>query len=299
MAGSDAAAGAADRLRLRFLRLLKNTLNRVTVPLARSGHGPFALVRHVGRRSGRTYETPLLLARTRDGFVAELTYGPHVDWYRNITAAGRCVVVRHGTEYRVDRIGACRTEDGLAAFGPPAAWLLRALRRREFRLLHVDPESAPAVHRRTPPQRLITALNPLVRAALRAPLHPLLDGQLAILHVAGRRTGRRYDIPVGFVDLGDRLVVLTQHRWRANLRGGADVEITRFGRRVPMHAALDEDPISVARTVHDLIARIGPKAARRMLGIVVDDDRDPGVPELAEAVRRYDLATVVLTADRR
>ena len=156
--------------------------------------------------------------------------------------------------------------------------------------------SAPVVL--TPPLGAC-ACGTRVRAALRAPLHPLLDGQLAILHVAGRRTGRRYDIPVGFVDLGDRLVVLTQHRWRANLRGGADVEITRFGRRVPMHAALDEDPISVARTVHDLIARIGPKAARRMLGIVVDDDRDPGVPELAEAVRRYDLATVVLTADRR
>ncbi len=120
-----------------FLRLVKNTLNRVTVPLARSGHGPHALVRHVGRRTGRTYETPLLLARTPDGFVIELTYGPGVDWYRNITAAGRCVVLRHGVEYPVDRIEPCTTEEGLAAFGPPRSLVLRLLRRREFRGLHV------------------------------------------------------------------------------------------------------------------------------------------------------------------
>src|SRR3954452_3417920 len=54
----------------------------------RSGHAPFALVRHVGRRSGRAYATPLVVARVAGGFVVELTYGPDVDWYRNITAAG-------------------------------------------------------------------------------------------------------------------------------------------------------------------------------------------------------------------
>lgn len=126
-------------LKRRFLRLLKNTLNRVTVPLARSGHGPHALVRHVGRRTGRAYETPLLLARTPHGFVAELTYGPGVDWYRNITAAGRCAVVRHGVEYPIDRIEPCTTEDGLAAFGPPRSLVLRLLRRHEFRRLHIEP----------------------------------------------------------------------------------------------------------------------------------------------------------------
>ena len=78
---------APQHVRRGFLRLLKNTINRLAVPIARSGYGPFALVRHVGRRTGLTYETPLVLARVADGFVAELTYGPNVDWYRNVTAA--------------------------------------------------------------------------------------------------------------------------------------------------------------------------------------------------------------------
>ncbi len=126
-----------SRVKRRFLWLLKNTLNRLTIRIARSGRGPFSLVRHVGRTSGRTYETPVILARVPQGFVAELTYGTGVNWYRNIVAAGGCVVVSGGTEYRVDRIGPCDAATGIRAYGNPAALVLRLLRRHEFRLLHV------------------------------------------------------------------------------------------------------------------------------------------------------------------
>ena len=148
---------APRRTKRGFLWLVKNTVNRVAIPIARTGHGPLALIRHVGRRTGRTYETPLVLARLPDGFVAELTYGADVDWYRNVTAAGRCVVVKHGVEYAVDRIEPCSTEDGLAAFGPLRSLVLRALRRHEFRRLHVEPAAdsqadssrdPPTLHRR-------------------------------------------------------------------------------------------------------------------------------------------------------
>jgi deazaflavin-dependent oxidoreductase (nitroreductase family) len=121
------------------LGLLKHTLNRATVPLARAGIGPFSLVRHVGRRTGRIYETPLLLARVDGGFVAELTYGPRVAWYRNVVAAGGCTVVDRGVAYAIDRVTAISAGEGLRAFGNPAALVLRALHRREFRLLHVEP----------------------------------------------------------------------------------------------------------------------------------------------------------------
>lgn len=127
---------AARRLKRRYLWLLSTTLNRATRRAARSGRGPFSLIRHVGRRTGRTYETPVILARTPDGFVAELTYGPDVAWYRNIVAAGRCVVVHRGAEYPIDRIEPYSSEEGLRAFGYPRALVLRLLRRHEFRHLH-------------------------------------------------------------------------------------------------------------------------------------------------------------------
>jgi len=125
--------------------MLKHTLNRVTGPLARSGHGPFSLIRHTGRKTGRPYETPLILARHGRDFIAELTYGPEVAWYRNVVAAGRCTVVFKGVEYEIDRVEPCDREVGLRAFGYPAALVLRLLRRHEFRLLHTaDPGPLPA-----------------------------------------------------------------------------------------------------------------------------------------------------------
>ena len=125
-------------VRERFLWVLKHTLNRLTSRLARAGLGPFSLIRHVGRSSGRTYETPVILALVPEGFIAELTYGTRVNWYRNIVAAGGCVVVRGPREYRVIGIEPCSAEEGRRAFPAPARLVLSALQREEFRLLRTE-----------------------------------------------------------------------------------------------------------------------------------------------------------------
>jgi hypothetical protein len=121
-----------------WLSVIKRTINPLALRAARSGRGPFSLVRHVGRRSGTAYETPIMLAPVAQGFVAELTYGEGVAWYRNVVAAGgHCTVLQHGTSYVIDRMDPMEAEAGLKAFGAPRSWVLRLLRRREFRLLHV------------------------------------------------------------------------------------------------------------------------------------------------------------------
>ena len=48
---------------------------------------PFAIVNHLGRRSGRRYRTPILAFPTETGFVFVLTYGRDVDWVRNLMAS--------------------------------------------------------------------------------------------------------------------------------------------------------------------------------------------------------------------
>lgn len=127
-----------------YLWLLKNTLNRVTTRLARAGAGPFSLVRHVGRRSGTQYETPIIVAAVPEGFVAELTYGENVSWYRNIVAAGGCRILVRGRPHQVVAIEPYPAEAGRAAFGFPARLVLRLLRRREFRLLRTADAGARA-----------------------------------------------------------------------------------------------------------------------------------------------------------
>lgn len=64
----------------------KAVTNKVLVHLA--GHGPFVELEHVGRRSGRVYRVPLNAFRTGDTVTFALTYGPGVDWLRNVRAAG-------------------------------------------------------------------------------------------------------------------------------------------------------------------------------------------------------------------
>jgi deazaflavin-dependent oxidoreductase (nitroreductase family) len=137
VAGAERTTVNIKRIKSAFLWVLKNTLNRVTIRMARWGRGPFALIRHVGRSSGRSYQTPVMLARVADGFVAELTYGTSVNWYRNIVAAGGCTVLYRGREYAIDRIEPCSVENGLRAYGYPRALVLRLLHRHEFRRLRI------------------------------------------------------------------------------------------------------------------------------------------------------------------
>ena len=57
------------------------------------------------------------------------------------------------------------------------------------------------VKRSVPPPTLVKTGNPLVRVLLGSPLHGMLDDSFVVLHLTGRKTGRRYDIPVGYVDM--------------------------------------------------------------------------------------------------
>jgi deazaflavin-dependent oxidoreductase (nitroreductase family) len=123
------------RIRRGWLWFIQRTLNRVTSRIARSGRGPFSLVRHTGRRSGTVYETPLIVARVPEGFVAELTYGAGVNWYRNLIAARGGELLVGGVTHRVVAVESYPTDAGRRAFGVPARWVLAVLQRREFRLL--------------------------------------------------------------------------------------------------------------------------------------------------------------------
>jgi deazaflavin-dependent oxidoreductase (nitroreductase family) len=69
--------------------------NRLTGPFARRLPG-FAVVLHVGRRSGRAFRTPVNMFRAGDGYVIALTYGADSQWVRNVLAAGEVDVETRG-----------------------------------------------------------------------------------------------------------------------------------------------------------------------------------------------------------
>jgi hypothetical protein len=151
------------------------------------------------------------------------------------------------------------------------------------------------VKRSVPPTALVKMGSPLVRMLLGSPLHGVLGDSFLVLHLTGRRTGRRYDIPVGYVDMEGKLTVGTVAKWRVNLRGGADVEVTLRGCLRPMHALLEEDPAAVAVSYRAMIDRIGWRKAQRQLGISLPGGRAPTVLELSDAAREYGWSVITLT----
>jgi F420H(2)-dependent quinone reductase len=104
--GSTAAdkplvARAISRATHALLRVGTRHLNPLMLSLAGSRLPMLALIYHQGRRSGRSYTTPLGARPTADGFVIPLTFGEQADWFRNVQAAGGCVIRWKGVNYPV------------------------------------------------------------------------------------------------------------------------------------------------------------------------------------------------------
>ncbi|HSB86778.1 MAG TPA: hypothetical protein VLD86_10730 [Ilumatobacteraceae bacterium] len=90
--------------------LVLNTIRRglrATKPFALKSSGTpgayASIVRHTGRATGRSYETPVQAVETNDGFVIALPYGPNTDWLKNVVAAGSATIVHDGNTYQLDR----------------------------------------------------------------------------------------------------------------------------------------------------------------------------------------------------
>lgn len=72
----------------------KYIFNRITLALAKRGKGPFSIVCHKGRRSGRMFQTPVLASYHEGVIIIPLSYGEDVDWLKNVLAQGGCEIFR-------------------------------------------------------------------------------------------------------------------------------------------------------------------------------------------------------------
>jgi len=110
----------------------KHYFNRLARRFAGVSRTPFALIRHVGRRSGKPYETPIIVMPQGNGFVIALTYGPEVDWYRNVQAAGEATLLWHNQEYALKQPEPIDITTGLSAFPTPFRQILGLLGTQLF-----------------------------------------------------------------------------------------------------------------------------------------------------------------------
>jgi hypothetical protein len=144
---------------------------------------------------------------------------------------------------------------------------------------------------------MMRVANPVMRGLLRSPVGGPMRKQFMVLRFFGRRTGRRYDIPVVAHRMDGELYALTDAPWRNNFRGGTDVEVTLGGHLTRMRGQLLEDPEAVAPLYARAINQFGVKRAQRMLGLKIHTSGTPATEALAEAARRYHLCAIRFTVE--
>jgi deazaflavin-dependent oxidoreductase (nitroreductase family) len=126
-------------------RPLMGRLTRFLNPLilGRAGKRPssFAVIQHRGRRSGRTYTTPVSARPTADGFMVPLTFGEGADWFQNVRAAGGCVIRWKGAEYTVTAPEVVDRATARSAFSPVERTFLPLIGIEQFVRLRRAPTS--------------------------------------------------------------------------------------------------------------------------------------------------------------
>jgi deazaflavin-dependent oxidoreductase (nitroreductase family) len=122
----------------------KRFLNPFTLRLA--GRGSMGDLEHVGRSSGRRLHTPLMAFRAGPTVTIALTYGPDVQWLRNVRAAGGCRLRLRGEQLTLGAPRSLDPHEGLARIPNPQRLILRrAIRCRDFielRVLSAEPSRA-------------------------------------------------------------------------------------------------------------------------------------------------------------
>ena len=120
-------------------------------------------------------------------------------------------------------------------------------------------DRAPGTARTLPTQGLV---NRIVNGLLHVPLVARGIGRpLITLHVVGRRSGKRYTVPVAYTRHGDELLIGTPFGWARNLRTGDTVEVNFKGRRRTADVVVLIDEASVVED-YRIIARDNRSFAR-------------------------------------
>jgi PPOX class probable F420-dependent enzyme len=221
----------------RLARFNRRATNRVAFPIARRVPG-LGVVVHTGRRSGRSYRTPVCAFRTPRGYVIALIYGAESDWPKNVAAGGGCTLLTRGAA--VQLTGPHRVHSGRHPSIPaPVSAVLRMAGVRDFLELDTDASGLAA-----------------------------LAGQRYLSLTTFRRSGAPVATPVWVAGDGDALVVISDRPAGkvTRLRADPRVELRPCTLRghvqpdaptIAAVATVVEDPAAVARG-RDLLRRKYP-----------------------------------------
>jgi deazaflavin-dependent oxidoreductase (nitroreductase family) len=121
--------------------------------------------------------------------------------------------------------------------------------------------------------------NRVIRTVLRTPLLCRAVGnRLITVYVVGRKSGRKYAVPVAYTRQDGALVIGSPFAWVRNLRTGDSVEIRLRGKRVPADVRVYKDEDGVVE--HYAAMSRDNHAFAKFNGIAIDDAGEPSVSDL-------------------
>jgi deazaflavin-dependent oxidoreductase (nitroreductase family) len=117
----------------------KYATNKVLIHISGKRFGHFAILSHIGRKSGKLYRIPIIAEPIQGGFVIALTYGKNVDWYENVMAKGSCSLHWKNKDYRLINPEFIDREVGVMAFPAIFQSALRKMGIQYYLKLEVQP----------------------------------------------------------------------------------------------------------------------------------------------------------------
>jgi hypothetical protein len=145
-------------------------------------------------------------------------------------------------------------------------------------------------------RRYYRVLNAIMRALLRSPAHRLRSRRVMLLEFRGKRSGRRYRMPVSYWERGSTTVVCltsaTWSRWWRNLDGAQVVVWIRGARRRGRADLVADQQLKVElvsgflrHNVHDA----------HHYGVVIDDTGKPAEASLAALAELPDTKVITVS----
>ncbi|MDH6194026.1 deazaflavin-dependent oxidoreductase (nitroreductase family) [Mycobacterium frederiksbergense] len=102
-------------------------LNPVMMCLAGRKHWYASVIRHTGRTSGKHYAKPVVAEQVSGGILIPLPYGTHVDWLRNVRAAGHATVTTAGETLEVTKPEVIDLSQARSELPPGRHWALQRI----------------------------------------------------------------------------------------------------------------------------------------------------------------------------
>jgi hypothetical protein len=148
----------------------------------------------------------------------------------------------------------------------------------------------------TPPKLIMPVVNTMVRLILRSPLQGLLNQTMLLLTYTGRKSGKRYQIPLGYRREGNRVILVAGNPWWVNVAHGAAVTLWLAGEELQGFALPVAEKAQAAAALTALIERM-PHLAK-MYDVTLTQAGQPDQASVEAAISHQVVVFVTLNMQR-